>query len=176
MPADRTPFFCGILPVAIAAQTASADVGWMVAMWRAPRRRRGCGRNSATSLRRGARNEVQRGRIDRDHGDPPRPVVQRHVHRRVGGASASSTSGVPPPRSASGATTDPTAIATQQRGPHRRAARAIDDAALRPRHRHRSAAAARITTLRFAARGRAGIEHAAKGGEVPPHQRRARGS
>ena len=31
--ADRTPFFCGSLPVAIAAHTASADVGWSVARW-----------------------------------------------------------------------------------------------------------------------------------------------
>ena len=32
--ADRTPFFCGSLPVATAAHTASADVGCSVARWR----------------------------------------------------------------------------------------------------------------------------------------------
>ena len=166
MPAERTPFFCGSFPVATAAQTASADVGWM----RRQMHHR-AGIEDPAEIRQpafggGAGDEIERAGIDGDDDDARLPLGGRESIATSSGR-ASSSAVVPRPRTRQrDATEEPATTSTQNSAhahrasvPDARAARASSTKARRRapacpprcdrRHRSRRRAPAR-TSCRFA--------------------------
>ena len=112
MPADRTPFFCGSLPVDTAAQTASADVGWSVARCiTAPASRirpKFGSRPSAVAL---VMKSSEPASIATTVTRAGRSVVPMSSVTSIGWASRTGTA--PRPRITSGASTEPPATITR---------------------------------------------------------------
>ena len=172
MPAERTPFLSGSFPVRAAAQTASADVGWMVARRiTAPESRTRPKFGSLPSAVARTMKSSDPASIAMTFTREPRPGSVKSV--AISSDRASSGWTLPGPRSATGTAIDEPAISSSatcaepaglaaERASHPRQQHERDGCeGERPRasrHRHH----------------RVGVEDAGEGVEIGPHQRRAR--